>query len=425
MNIVSLSKQQILAVSNRKTLLVSDSNQLQQTGFAEIDSGTPEVHEQDHPANVVSVCATDRCTGAVTQDGRLFMCGRNRYGQLGLGIATHNDVPTLQQVPVNNPIKMVTGGKRHTVALTRSGAVYTFGCDEDSKLGLQHAFDNNVAPTPQRLPDDSFQSVPGHNEKIVMVAAGKKHSFALSRAGFVFSWGYDESGVLGLDQGETNGTPMCIDSNFFSGERITYVATAKHHAVAITTEGSVFTWGCQDTLHAELGRGDLDGDNTSVPGRVDGPWRGKAVTAACGTRHTLVLTSLGEVWGCGEAFEGQLGLGDEIDEQDVFRRIGEDEFGASRVVAVAAGGNRSVAVTEDGTLWVFGREKSAAVPDRVPTRLATDYKVDTVFMRKLAFVMGMHNRLCFRSASPSFVKSLSDDVAMKILMQAFDIDGGP
>jgi hypothetical protein len=58
----------------------------------------------------------------------------------------------------------------------------------------------------------------------------------------------------------------------------------------------------------------------------------------------------------------------------------------------------------------------------VPTQLATDYRVDTVFMRKLAFLMGMHDRLCARYASPSFVKSLSDDVAMKILMQAFDID---
>lgn len=415
MNIVSLSKRQILAVSNGKTLLLSDPNQPQQLGLADL-------HEQGHPDNVASVCATDRCAGVVTQDGRLFMCGRNRHGQLGLGVATQDDVAMLQQVPVPDLIKMVAGGKRHTVALAHSGAVYTFGCDEDSKLGLQHAFDNNVAATPQRLPDDSFQSVPGHNEEVVMVAAGKQHTFAVSRTGFVFSWGYDDSGVLGLDRRETEGTPVCIDPNFFNGEKVTYVATAKHHAVAITAEGSVFTWGCQDSLHAELGRGDLDGENTSVPGRVNGPWRGKAVAAACGTRHTLVLTSVGEVWGCGEAFEGQLGLGDETDEQDALRRIGEDEFGASKVVAVAAGGDRSVAVMEDGTMWVFGRGKLAAIPDRVPTRLATDYRVDTVFMRKLAFLMGMHNRLCARNALPSFVKSLSDDVAMKILMQAFDLD---
>ena len=79
------------------------------------------------------------------------------------------------------------------------------------------------------------------------------------------------------------------------------------------------------------------------------------VMAACGGSHTLVVTQDGGLWACGRGYDGQLGLNDEenrfSENRHVFERVGAGAFGGARVVAAAAGGFHSAAVTEDGALW--------------------------------------------------------------------------
>ena len=75
--------------------------------------------------------------------------------------------------------------------------------------------------------------------------------------------------------------------------------------------------------------------------------------AACGFTHTLVVTQDGALWACGDGGDGQLGLNDKGNRRR-FQRVGAGAFGGARVVAAAAGGEHSAAVTEDGALWTWG-----------------------------------------------------------------------
>ncbi|KAM6143229.1 X-linked retinitis pigmentosa GTPase regulator [Erethizon dorsatum] len=78
----------------------------------------------------------------------------------------------------------------------------------------------------------------------------------------------------------------------------------------------------------------------------------KVQLAACGRNHTLVLTVVGNVYAAGGNNEGQLGLGD-TEERNTFHRI---SFFTSQhnIKQLSAGSNTSAALSEDGTLFMWG-----------------------------------------------------------------------
>ena len=81
---------------------------------------------------------------------------------------------------------MLCGG-HHTAALTSRGTVYTWGFDDDGRLG-------HGSPGHQFTPKviQSLSSV-----QVVHIACGCWHSAALTSAGAVYTWGSCKSGQLG------------------------------------------------------------------------------------------------------------------------------------------------------------------------------------------------------------------------------------
>ncbi|XP_031648768.1 X-linked retinitis pigmentosa GTPase regulator isoform X2 [Oncorhynchus kisutch] len=99
----------------------------------------------------------------------------------------------------------------------------------------------------------------------------------------------------------------------------------------------------------------------------------KVRLAACGRNHTIVYTSRGNVYSTGGNNEGQLGLGD-CEERTAFQLV--DFFSLhGPIKMLAAGSNTSAALTESGTLFMWGdntegqiglgKESSALTPQEV------------------------------------------------------------
>ena len=154
-------------------------------------------------------------TGIVTDAGDLLMCGFGRFGQLGLGPGGsmfHRKTPTL--VPRasfdDEAVLMVACGGLHTVAVTEAGGVFTFGDGDDHQLG--HGA-RGCQRTPLRVPAAGF-----HNERVVMAAAGNRHTVALSEAGHVFTWGFGMSGCLGHGDRRSKRVPLKIEPARFQGD---------------------------------------------------------------------------------------------------------------------------------------------------------------------------------------------------------------
>jgi alpha-tubulin suppressor-like RCC1 family protein len=84
------------------------------------------------------------------------------------------------------------------------------------------------------------------------------------------------------------------------------VAAGDLHAVIVTGSGIVWSWG--HNSDGQLGLGDTI--RRSVPHLIQSLSNVVAVAAAAGARHSLVLTSNGQVWAFGSNQRGQLGVGD-------------------------------------------------------------------------------------------------------------------
>jgi regulator of chromosome condensation len=95
----------------------------------------------------------------------------------------------------------VAAGQFHSLAVSKRGEVFAFGCDDTGQLGLGRGHGYN----PYQLYETSLQArlanvtVPERiaalaGRHIVAIAAGTHHSLFLSREGHVFSCGMDKYG---------------------------------------------------------------------------------------------------------------------------------------------------------------------------------------------------------------------------------------
>jgi alpha-tubulin suppressor-like RCC1 family protein len=84
------------------------------------------------------------------------------------------------------------------------------------------------------------------------------------------------------------------------------------HAAAVTSFGELYTWG--NSLGGALGLGDGAPNSVTEPIFVREPRELRDVRAvACGARHTLALTKLGDVFAMGLGEYGRLGQGHDRD----------------------------------------------------------------------------------------------------------------
>jgi alpha-tubulin suppressor-like RCC1 family protein len=152
--------------------------------------------------NVVidSISASEENTFFITNDGKVYGTGFNNKGQLGLGNLTNYNSPQLISDISNLTIGSVSAGYRHTLFLTDDGKVYSCGLNDDGQLGLGNDISYN---TPQFISDIS-------NLTITAVSASADHSLFLTHDGRVYSCGGNSSGQLGLGNNTNFNTPQLI-----------------------------------------------------------------------------------------------------------------------------------------------------------------------------------------------------------------------
>ena len=66
----------------------------------------------------------------------VYSWGLNNWGQLGIGHRENSSTPTPIKEFKDIPIKMISSGAMHTIALTESGELYSWGKNEEGQLGI-------------------------------------------------------------------------------------------------------------------------------------------------------------------------------------------------------------------------------------------------------------------------------------------------
>ncbi|HKC75437.1 MAG TPA: hypothetical protein VKF37_14745 [Chloroflexota bacterium] len=150
------------------------------------------------------------------------------------------------------------------------------------------------------------------------------------------------------------------------------IAAGGFHTVVARRDGTVWTWGRSDAGQLGTGRVQGRGSYSSVPVQVPAMTHVSAVAA--GGEHTLALRRDGTVWAWGANDYGQLGRGPHtLGAESTARPM--RVLGLTDVRAIAAGRAHNVVVRRDRTVWAWGingygelgvEGNDSAVPVQVP-----------------------------------------------------------
>ncbi|CAA0822285.1 Regulator of chromosome condensation (RCC1) family with FYVE zinc finger domain [Striga hermonthica] len=132
------------------------------------------------------------------------------------------------------------------------------------------------------------------------IACGQRHAILVTRQGDVFSWGEEDGGRLGHGVESDVSQPRLVQA--LEGKPVEFIACGQRHTCAVTLSGDLYMWGDGSTP---------DGPGHWLPKQVGGPLEGLQVSSvACGPWHTAVVTSAGRLFTFGDGTFGALGHGD-------------------------------------------------------------------------------------------------------------------
>jgi E3 ubiquitin-protein ligase HERC4 len=267
------------------------------------------------------------------QDGTVFSCGSDEFGQLG----RPGPVRRFRRVPELAQVTQVAAGAHFSLALAASGQLFAWGCNDKGQLGRADLGDRGVQLVATML-----------SHHVVQVACGAEHVVCLTRASQVLAWGGNEEGQLGLGPGAPPfaSTPAVLAS--LHDVPVRQVAAGGFFSFCLSVSGYLFAWGRNDV--GQLGLSDAVG--RAVPVRCASLKTQPVVRVSCGEAHSLFLTRDGGVFSCGGGGSGQLGHNSRSNvlvPTKIFELMGR------HVAQVAAGRRHSlVLTTAPAALLCFG-----------------------------------------------------------------------
>ena len=316
-------------------------------------------------ADAAEVAPGAQHTCARTRTGKVLCWGTGPQGQLGDGSSRHT-----APAPVANltDATLLVSGGDHSCALRRGGTVVCWGSDfgktPTAVAGVSKVAELTAGAAHTCARSNADLLCWGHNERGQLgdgtrdnrsagapvraladakgLAAGARHTCALTRSGGVQCWGSNDGGALGAgllpgggDDGQAGTVRNLTDA--------TDLSSGNAFSCAVTS-GSVQCWGAGGL--GQLGDGTLADRSLAqpVPGITD------AVQVAAGDGHACARRSNGQVACWGQNGSGQLGDGSKT-----MRSKPTAVDGLADAIAIGAGGEHTCAARRAGPVVCWGK----------------------------------------------------------------------
>lgn len=297
------------------------------------------------PIPFTMVAGGDRASFALGDDGYLWAWGDNDDGMLGAGIngdSSHIATRLSSGLFDNAGVEKISAKYNRAIALSENGRVYIWG-----SMGMDAPWP--IASNDYRTTLYTPTFVSELESSAVDVSAGYTHYGAVDNKGTLWTWGSRENAVLGYP-------PSSQDQNLRPARvpnpvsvSFTKVALGRIFSLALDSVGRIWSWGNNSSLSLGIS---ADVDLVESPGMVEG-LTGKTITSIhAGWYHAAAIDSSGSLymWGANES--GQLGNGTRTNSATPIQIACPG--GRKTFTDVYLGRNYTLALANDGTLWVWG-----------------------------------------------------------------------
>lgn len=261
-------------------------------GFLGLKSDTLDMFAKvPFPHKIIAVAARYSHVVLLSEDGTIWACGDNNYGQLGLGEEyLHVNCKNFMQVrlPGQDSIKFVkiATGLGFTGAVDQQGNVWVFGANELGQLGVG---DTEYRDSPTRVP--SLQD-------IKFICSGLASLICLNASGQVWNTGV----MIQVPEVPLDNRYKTTPQQIVTANPIVTIASGVLHLLMIDTEGNVL--GCGENISGQLGFGDFL--SRREPEKLTSIEH--ATRLWCGDDYSVVEDQEGRLWMFGENFFRQFGF---------------------------------------------------------------------------------------------------------------------
>ena len=235
----------------------------------------PRIIDSLATRRVIKVACSYYHTIIATDEDEIFACGRNDFGQLGVG--TREEMLRPEPVPFfadKGAVLSLACGQYHTLVSTTQGGVYAFGKNDYGQLGIETREPRHV---PHLVAEPLDEAIVTH------LACGYYHTCAVTSGEVVYTFGRNDYGQLGLGHQNNQGTPAAV--TVLDGANIIDVTCGCYHSIALASSGVVYAFGRNN--HGQLGLGDTT--DVYIPQIVAGLQSVFISQVAAGFYHTIFL----------------------------------------------------------------------------------------------------------------------------------------
>ena len=278
------------------------SNYTLGTGSSEVELAPSRV-DALHMHDVVRVGAAKFHSAVVTADGKLFTWGWGRGGRLGHPEPSIHSGSSAVIYPRlveslamgRKVVKELAVAKHHTLLTTTDGELFSMGGNRYGQLG--HGKETAAA----KSVTEAKKVAALRTSYVVKIAAANKHSVAVTSTGEVYTWGSNTCGQLGYGAFDSTSSPTPRVVDALKGKRVVACAAAKRHTVVLTADGDVLTWGHRGVsprkvnLNSVRKSSSLDGTPLRFQKGHKDVLKPRVERICAGAAHTSVLTTAGVV----------------------------------------------------------------------------------------------------------------------------------
>jgi alpha-tubulin suppressor-like RCC1 family protein len=198
------------------------------------------------------------------------------------------------------------------------------------------------------------------------VATSGDHKFVLTNEGLLYAWGNNQYGQLGFKPDTTNtATPTNVNKPTIVNGSWLKVAAGGKHSAAISTDGHLYTTGWNGK--GQLGTGDTDNRDQWTLVAEDKTF----VDVACGNQFTVAIASDGTLWVVGKVSSTSYSTWTQIQSGKTFTQVSAstyrwvaltsyggcvvdgDEFFSIGFTQVVASSGNAYGLTDAGTVIVL------------------------------------------------------------------------
>jgi hypothetical protein len=198
----------------------------------------------------------------------------------------------------NKKVETFVIGEKFFFVLTSNKVIYCWGLNCDGQLGNKTLENKNQPEIHISL----------SKKNIDRIICGSKHSFAISKDNDIYAWGSNSFGQLGIDditKPRRRLEPELINRFRILNEKVVNICCGKNHSIALTENGDVYRWG--SNIYGQSGI--VNGYLIATPTFLNIGEGIKFKRVQCGSHHTLLLSTNGDLYSFGYNVFGQLGIG--------------------------------------------------------------------------------------------------------------------